>query len=165
MNIAVQPRAQTSNEVVLTESEMLSAGIIGCRRQIQALQAGLVPGAGFRGGCFEIHVQGAAGELAFAKFRNLYWSGSVGTFRQGGDVGPIQVRTRSNWNHDLIVRDGDRDDDVFVLVVGTIPRFRIIGWLRGGDAKQPRYRKTYGERPAAFFVPQSDLRPFEKTQP
>ena len=166
MNIAVQPRCETSNEVVLSESEMHMATAVGCRRQIQALQAGLTPNAGYKGSGWEIHIEGAAGELAFARFRNLYWPATVGTFKRGGDIGDnIQVRTRTNWNHDLIVRDTDRNDDVFILVVGTIPRFHIVGWLRGGDAKHPRYRKTYGDRPAAYFIPQHDLRPFEKTQP
>ena len=161
MNIAVQPRCETSNEVTLTESEMLTAALIGCRRQIGALLENRTPSAAFRGASWEIHIQGAAGELAFARFRNLFWSGSIGTYRRGGDVGDIQIRTRSQPHYDLIVRDGDRDDDVFVLVVGIIPRFRIIGWIYGRDAKQPQYRKEYGGRPSAFFVPQSALRPFE----
>ena len=155
------PHHETSNEIVLTESEMLTAALIGARRQLGALLAGRVPGAGFTGLGWDVHVEGAAGELAFARFRNLYWSGSVGTYRRGGDVGPIQVRTRSRADYDLIVRNTDRSEDIFVLVIGTIPRFEIIGWIRGGDAKQPQYLKRHGDRPAAYFVPRSALRPFE----
>ena len=158
---SVAPPYEKSNEIVLTGYEMFMAAMVGVRRQIEAIQDGRTPNAGYKGSGWEIHVEGAAAELAFARFRNLYWSGSVNTFRQGGDVGPVQVRCRSQSHFDLIVRDGDRDEDVFVLVTGAIPRFEIVGWIRGGDAKQPQWRQEHGGRPSAFFVPQSALQPFE----
>ena len=162
MNIMTLPCPEISNEVMLTGFEMFHAAMVGCRRQISALQDGRTPNAGYTGSGWEIHIQGAGGELAFARYRNLYWSGSVNTFKKGGDVGDIQVRTRSNPDYDLIVRPEDRDEDTFVLVVGTIPRFRIIGWIRGGDAKQPRFLKHHASRPRAYFVPQTELHPFEE---
>ena len=150
-----------TGEVTLSNYELFAAASVGIRRQIEALQNGLPDSAGFEGEGWSNHVEGAAGEMAFAKYRDRYWSGSVGTFKEGGDVGDVQIRTRSKSGYDLIVRDGDRDDDYFVLVVGTAPRFRIVGWIRAADAKQPQWRQEHGGRPGAYFVPQSALHPFE----
>lgn len=104
---------------------------------------------------------GALGELAFAKGCNRFWSGSVGTYK-AGDVGEIQVRTCTKPGHCLIVREDDADDDRFVLVrmeEGTRrPRFHLVGWVYGREAKQPQYRRAPVGRPPAYFVPDSALR-------
>lgn len=104
-----------------------------------------------------MHFDGAGGEMAFAKSRNRYWDGSVNTFKVGGDVGDIQVRTRSRLHYDLLVRDDDRDSDWFVLVVGSLPTFWVIGAIRGQQAKQPQFRRNWGNHGVAYFVPQSAL--------
>ena len=153
-----------NNEITLTGYEMFMAAMVGVRRQIEAMQNGLTSNVGFEGAPWEIHIQGAAGEMAYAKFQDRYWSGSVNTFKQGGDVGDVQIRTRSKSDYDLLIRDGDRDDDYFVLVLGIAPKFEIVGWIRAGDAKQPEYLKEHGGRPAAYFVPQPALRLFEARQ-
>lgn len=151
-------------EVTLEAHELVLASQVGAMRQAEAILAGLGDRHGFRGGTAEgwkVHIEGTAGEMAAAKALGLYWSGSVNTFKSGGDVGFLQVRTRSDRSWDLIVRDGDRDGDAFLLVVGTIPSFRVVGWTLGRDAKQARHRKEHGGRPAAYFVPQAELRPFD----
>jgi len=128
------------------------------RRQIEALRQHRPDRHGFDGeDGWTIHIEGAAGEMAVAKLRNRYWNGSVNTFKTGGDVGAVQVRTRSKAHYDLIVRDDDRNDDAFFLVIGSIPVFDVVGWIKGRDAKRPEWLQTYGERPPAYFVPQSAL--------
>jgi hypothetical protein len=127
------------------------------------------------------HLLGALGEHAFAKWLGVQrpldgqygvcplcrcYAGTVNTFKAGGDVGRYQVRTRSFTNAPLIVRDGDRDDDVFVLVVAhtvgyPLPPsgiFWIIGWIYAADAKQWVFRRDPDRRGAAYFVPQNSLR-------
>ena len=153
-----------SAQVTLTNYELFAAAIVGVRRHIEALQDGLTPNAGFDGEGWEIHIQGACGEQAYAKYEDRFWSGSVNTFKSGGDVGLTQIRTRSKSDYDLIVREADRDDDYFVLVIGTAPTFKIVGWIQAKDAKQPQYLKEYGGRPPAFFIPQAKLQPFEVGQ-
>lgn len=146
-------------EVKLTWHELMTAAQIGLRRQIEAMAKGLPDKHGLdaeKG--WGVHIEGAAGELAFAKATNRYWGGSVNTFKVGGDVGDIQVRTRSRDDYELLVRDDDRDEDCFVLVIGRAPKFKIMGYLTGKDAKQSKWRQTHGGREPAFFVPQSELR-------
>ncbi len=147
-------------EVRLEPFELALSTPVGCRRYMSALYKGLKDGHGLDPEVdgWAIHIEGAAGELAFAKATNRYWSGSVDTFKRGGDVGLFQVKTRSKHKYDLLVRPGDKDDDTFVLVTGQIPVFRVRGWCLGWEAKLAKFSQTHGDRPAAFFVPVDQLR-------
>ncbi len=146
-------------KIHLASYETMMAVSIGGRRQIAAIYKGLKDQHGYEGSGWEVHINAAGGEIAGAKAMDRYWSGSVNTFRCGGDVGEIQIKTRSAHHYDLLVRPQDRDDDIFVLVTGVIPDFRVHGWLRGRDAKKPEWLKTHGERPPAYFAPQFVLHP------
>jgi hypothetical protein len=152
-----------SHEVILTKYEMQMAGSVGLSRGIESISAGNKQAHGCSGDGWGQNIEGAYGELAFAKFINRYWSGSVNTFKDGGDVGDIQVRTRSKHHYDLIVRDGDRDNDIFVLVTGLAPSYLIRGWIKGIEAKRmDDCIKAYGGRPSAWFVPADRLKPVPK---
>jgi hypothetical protein len=60
----------------------------------------------------------------------------------------------------LIVRDHDKDDRRYWLVVGGYGAYRIVGWMLGGDAKNEKYKTFHGnDRPPAYFVPPRDLNP------
>lgn len=144
-------------EVRLAEHEIVMAAGVGVRRQAEALAKGLPDKHGFEGEGFAVHIDGALGELAVAKATNRFWNGSVSTFKAGGDVGRIQVRTRSKDWYDLIVRRDDRDDDAFVLVTGRCPVYKVWGWIRGADAKREAFLQTHGDREAAWFVPKDAL--------
>lgn len=151
-------------EVTLTWSEMSQAANVGVRRQIEALRAEKKDSYGFDGNTgWQIHIEGALGELAFCKAIDRYWGGTINTYKIGGDVGSnIQIRTRSKLDYDLIVRNSDRDDDIFVLVTGQAPRYNVVGWITGKEAKRNEWRRTYGGRPPAFFVPQKELRAIDE---
>jgi hypothetical protein len=138
---------------------------VGCRRQLQAIREGRHDLYGYDGDeGWSLHIEGAAGELAVAKALDRYWSGSVNTYRAGADVGQLQVRTRSQPNYDLLIRDRDDDDAVFVLVTGRVPSFAVRGWLLGRDGKRPEWRREHGGRPPAYFVPQAHLRPITELE-
>lgn len=149
-------------EVWLTPSEAHYAAMIGVARHIEALRANRPDryGADEHDG-WSLHIEGAAGELAAAKYLGVYWSAPVNTYSTGGDVGDLQVRTRSRHDYDLIIREKDRDEDRFILVTGKTPHFRLRGWLTGAEAKTPQYLKEYGGRSPAWFVPASALHPIE----
>lgn len=149
--------------MTLTPYELHLAASVGVRRQIEAMSAGRPDRHGHSGAGWNLHLEGACGELAVAKALGRYWDGSVNTFKKGGDVGAVQVRTRSKHEYELIVRQGDRDSDVFVLVTGVAPSYRVRGWLRGGDAKRPEWEKTHGDRPPAWFVPHAALKSFPES--
>lgn len=139
--------------------EVSRAALVGVSRNVEALRKGLENSRPTNDSEWHVHILGALGECAFAKATGRYWSGSVNTFKNGGDVGAIQVRTRSKHDYDLLVRDGDADGDIFVLVTGGPNDFVVHGWLRGKDAKADRYRKNYGGYGEAYFVPKADLSP------
>ncbi len=151
-------------KILLAQHEIEMAAQVGLRRQLEALQRNLPDRHGYNGrDGWTVHIEGAAGELAVAKTLGRFWNGSVNTFHNGGDVGKIQVRTRSKDDYDLIVREDDRDGDYFVLVTGCIPSFEVRGWILGTDAKRPEWLQTHGGREAAYFVPAAALTPFRQT--
>lgn len=145
-------------EVSLEPFEVRLAAGVGMSRHVAALEKGLPDRHGFSGDGWKVHIEGALGELVVAKALNRFWSGSVNTFK-GGDVGRLQVRTRSSHTYDLIVRSSDADEEYFVLVTGQCPHYRVHGWIKGADAKQPQWVQSHGDRPAAWFIPQNALKP------
>lgn len=159
--------AKSSIDVSLTKRDMDSASRVGCWRYISAVLDGREDAFGLEKGAngWALHIEGACGELAVAKALNLFWDGSVNTFKQGGDVGDMQVRTRSEHHYELLVRPGDRDDDIFILVTGLAPRMRLRGWMFGGEAKQQQFLKTHGDRKPAYFVPNAILRELKELEP
>jgi hypothetical protein len=148
--------------IVLNWNEVAVAAIVGLRRHLEAVRAARADAFGRTDDDgWSDHIEGACGEIAVAKAFGVYWAPSVNTFRCGGDVGRWQVRTRSRADYELLVRASDPDEAAFVLVRGRAPRFEIIGWILGRDAKRQEWVKTYGGRPPAFFVPDEKLQPME----
>lgn len=145
--------------VFLTDEELKLADSIGNLRQDESEKDGRRAAHGFNGNERACHVLGARGELAVAKALGLQWDATVNTFHNRGDVGDIEVRTRTNHSYDLLVRADDADDRRFVLVIGIDRVFSIYGWKRGADAKLKRWIASYGNRPEAYFVPKDRLEP------
>jgi len=142
---------------------MYEAAMVGVRRHIQALFRGLPDryGADPENG-WTIHIEGACGEAAAAKALGIPYVGTVGTFKNGTDVGGFQVRTRRLKWHELNIRKGDRSSDNFILVTGKAPHFNVVGWIRGRHAKRERWLHAHGGRTPAYFVPHSHLRPVRR---
>lgn len=149
-------------EIKLEKYEIELGTFVGNKRYEEAILQNKKDSYGFKKSPEEsrqIHIDGAIGEVAFAKAMNWFYSGSVNTYKNGGDVGAIQVRTRSKHSYDLIVRNNDRDNDIFVLVTGCISDNYIIhGWIIAKDAKNQKFSKSYGNRPSAYFVTKEYLR-------
>lgn len=146
--------------VNLSASEMMAAALIGISRHVSAVKRGLRMAHGIDpDNAWSAHIEGACGEAAFAKAANVFWTSSVNTFKEGGDVRSVQVRTRSKHGYELLVRDGDADDSVFVLVTGRAPSYVVRGWIMGRDAKRREWSQSHGGREAAYFVPHSALLP------
>lgn len=142
--------------ITLTDQEMRIAALTGSERRIQSFHRPDSHGYAGEDG-WTIDIEGAAGELAFAKHLNRYWAATVGTFK-AADIGTkIQVRTVSSADLSLIVRPDDDPEQVYVLMVGTAPTFEFGGWIRGRDARQDAYRRAPNGRPEAWFVPRTAL--------
>jgi hypothetical protein len=151
-----------NGDVTLTPREIAMAAHVGVMRNITALSAKLIPANGFnKEHAWNEHIEGACGEVAFAKLVNRYWMPSVNTFR-AADIGlDIQVRTRSRHDYELIVRPSDNPEHVFVLVTGRSPNFRIRGYVFGREARRDEWFRDHGGRPPAWFIPHDELRPWE----
>lgn len=151
----------TTARITLTEQELEYAAMIGAKRHYESVIHGRKHNPPLKADDIGLwlHIEGACGELAVAKWSGKYWGGDICTFK-AADIGErVQVRTRSKHDYDLIVRDNDNDEHAFILVTGVGIDFTLRGWIWGRDAKRPEFLKTYGGRPAAYFVPQSELRP------
>ena len=144
--------------IKLNENELMMAANVGVRRQVEALSKGLKNQHGaLASKVWQNHIEGACGELAFAKAMNWYWNGSVNTFKLP-DVGNAQVRTRSSHSFELIIRKNDTG--IFVLVTGMAPQYKVHGWFDSKDVKSI-WLQDYGGREKAYFVPQAELHPLE----
>lgn len=150
-----------ADQITLTWQEAAMASEVGRLRQLASIKAGRQDRHGFAGDGWDVHIEGACGELAVAKRLGVYWDGSIDNFGGPDIPGGLQVRTRSQHGYELLIRPGDSDTAVWVLVTGRCPNYRVRGWLRGSEARQPRWLKSHGNRPAAYFVPTSALHPIE----
>jgi hypothetical protein len=145
-------------KILLSLMEVRLATDVGVVRHVEALRRAR-PDAYGRSDedGWTAHIEGACGELACAKALGIYWLPTVNTFKTGGDVASFQVRTRSRDDYQLYVRPDDSDDAIFILVRGIAPRYEVVGWMRGRDAKRPEWFKTFDRRPKAYFVPDAFL--------
>ena len=150
-------------EVTLSWYEAAMGSSIGSLRQLSAVKAGKQDCHGYDGEGWSEHIEGACGEIAVAKLLGIFWDGSVNTWK-ANDLPGLGVRTRSRHDYDLIVRPSDDDHASWVLVTGRCPHYRVHGWITGVDAKRPEFLKNYGGRPAAYFVPASELRRMDEMQ-
>lgn len=143
--------------IVLSDLELRYGRAVGRERHAEALRLDRQDAHDFVGDPEEIHIAGALGELACAKALNLYYVPTVNTFQRGGDVGPYQVRTRSELRFQLMVRTNAVDDDIYVLVRGDSACHLVVGWIRAGDAKRPEWLHPHAGREPAYFVPDTHL--------
>jgi len=144
--------------------EIERAAMTGVRREVESIKAGHRNVAGFSGNfSWQRAIEGACGELAFAKFFKTYWQGSINTFRNGGDVGKLQIKTIGLEDHHLIIKDRDPKDAIYVLVIGKLGEYRIAGWIRDKDARRKEWYTTHVEnRPPAYHIPQEALRSIDE---
>ena len=143
-------------EITLTGREIVQGAFVGIMRQVECIARQSKNQHGAKRD-WQIHIEGALGEMAFSKAVGVYWS-AITKFG-GRDAGAYEVRTRSKHHYELIVRDSDADNvDVrFVLVTGSNGSYVIRGWIRGRDAMRDEWRKGHGGREPAWFVPQCEL--------
>lgn len=146
--------------ITLSDDEMEWVRGVAQKRQSEAVRMNLPDRHGYSGDGLKVHIQGAAGEYAVASAIGVEWDATVNTFKYGGDVGSLQVRTRSNHAWDLILRKDDRPDDTFYLVTGEPPHLRIVGSITARDGMVDEHIARHGGRPAAWFVPHAALKPF-----
>ena len=111
---------------------------------------------------FNVHLLGAIGEVAFAKWLGVYPSWSCRQFKgMAADVGDrYEIRHRASKAHDLILRGGEPVDRVYVLTRGVPPEpIEVSGWTTGTEHRRDEFLMDYGSHGEAWFVPASQLHP------
>lgn len=150
-----------------TDEERQAAMEEGARRQRVNEEKGLRGrnnGPRFGKKALEVHLLGAAGEMAVASFLGLKHELFKETEAKRGSCdlpGNIDVKTRSKSRYDLIVQKNEDPRKKFVLVTIEKQQTLIHGWCHGSDAMIPEFwSDPAGGRPA-YFVPQQHLKPME----
>jgi len=143
--------------VVLTPSEVLTAGHVGLRRNAEAVlnkRKNRFPEK-YVGQLWGNHIESACAELSVCKALGVYWGCGVNTFHVP-DIHLTDIEVRWSSRADLKVRPDD--SGVVVCVTGQCPEYKIVGWIKAEDAKQSKW--YYGEPPPCYFVPHNALQDF-----
>jgi len=154
-------------KIELTPTEFLQAALIGMLRLLKNKLRGRFNSYGSENNPdrWGDHIEGACGEMAVAKFFNVFWSGNMDDFL-AVDVNIerflIEVRTVDVEKKRLRLHPKDDDNRVCILVMGKAPKFKIKGWILAKDGKQDKYWEDPGTGRPAFFVPQSELKSIEE---
>jgi len=112
----------------------------------------------------EIHLLGAAGEVAVASYlgmkEHLFKETEA---RRGSDdlPGGIDVKTRSKHSYDLIVQKSEDPRKKFVLVTVQDQKTLLHGWCYGHEALQEQFWADPARGRPAYFVGKEHLRPME----
>jgi hypothetical protein len=153
---------------VFSEEERTLAMKEGMRRQGVNEAKGL---RGRNGGAWkgskalDIHLLGAAGEVAVASYLGLkeHLFRETEAKRGSDDLpGGIDVKTRSKAAYDLIVQRNESPDKKFVLVTVENQQTLIHGWCYGHEALQEQYWADPARGRPAYFVPKEALRSIDE---
>jgi hypothetical protein len=107
----------------------------------------------------KIDRQGAIAECVLAKHLNVFWCGSINTFKREKDVGAaFEVRSIDSLKKRLIVRADDADDAYFVCIAVLDDACYIMGYMLGKDAKKGKWLQDINGRESAWFVPIDQLK-------
>jgi hypothetical protein len=153
----------TPVEFVFTDEERQLAIEEGMRRQGYNESKGL---RGRNGGAWkgnkalDIHLLGAAGEMAVASYLGMkdHVYQETEARRGSDDLPGIDVKTRSKHSYDLIVQKNEDARKKFVLVTIESQKTFLHGWCYGEEAMEEQYWADPARGRPAFFVPKTVLR-------
>jgi hypothetical protein len=153
-------------EFSFTEEERQMAMEEGMRRQAVNEARGLRgrnKGPRFGDKALQVHLLGAAGEVAVASYLGLKHELFKETEAKRGsdDLPGIDVKTRSKHSYDLIVQKRESLDKKFILVTIESQKTLLHGWCYGHEAMQDQFWADPARGRPAYFVPQSVLRHME----
>jgi hypothetical protein len=145
-------------EINLTAPELMLAAQAGVMRQVENLKKNQAQNTlGYdEKNPWQIHIEGACGEMVIAKMLNQYWKGK-GKWGDS-DVGEDDVRTSPKHYYRLRLHHKDSSDRIFWHVTGMNGIYQVHGWIHAIDGKKEKYWSDIAKknRPA-FFVPIEDL--------
>lgn len=106
------------------------------------------------------HIEGVKAEIGVARYLGLPWTGGVGDTSRA-DVGDyIQVRS-SEAGPSLLLHEWDRDEQPFVLVLGSGLTQRAVGWILARDGKASSFWREPHPGRGCYMVPPNVLSDME----
>jgi hypothetical protein len=153
----------------ITNEAMVLAAMNGTQQRLENIINGVEDTEGCKSNKFEAAVQGECSqrfvhqELRFITQAGLY-EVKYNTFKKYADIGKnIEVRWReSRPDYFLNIRDTDDKNKYYIFVRGYAPNFEIVGWIKGVDGMQERWRGDPGGCGPAYFIPDQFLNPWPK---
>jgi len=149
-----------------TEEERRLAMEEGRRRQAVNEAKGLRGrnrGPRFGDKALEVHLLGAAGEMAVASFlgmKELLYSEAEAK-RGSDDLPGMDIKTRSRHSYDLIVQKNEDPRKKFVLVTIEKQTTLLHGWCYGEEAMMDKFWADPARGRPAYFVGKEYLRSME----
>ncbi len=130
----VETPLDRGEKVVLNSNEQKIAVLMGEQRYKTNREMGIKNRKAGPQSVHQTEVEGVGGELAFGKAFNLYpdLSTSPGDYDFKMVDTTIDVKTTPYFSGRLVVPTYKKisDCDVYVLVVGEMPNYTIVGWLQ-----------------------------------
>lgn len=143
-----------STVLTLNAAEVEVATVIGTYREKTSRERGFRDDS-HRPASESLHqnIDAAGAELAALKASGCRWNMTTGDNLAEPDLWPhVEVRHTTRDDGGLIVRPKDKRERLFVLVIGTLPHYRVVGWIRGEEARRDEHRWQ-----DAWRVPQACL--------
>lgn len=146
----------SQDNILLTEAEVRICQWLAKQRHSSNRSGGVVDAKIGPQSCEDTDLEGICGEFAFCKAMNLYPDMSISPRKGTDDVTlngkTVDVKTTRYKTGKLLARKtkGETPSDIYVLVVGQCPQYKIIGWCRSTELLCENnlidlgYGKTYG---------------------
>lgn len=147
--------------VRLTYAQISLAGHVAVMRRTSDMKSGRVPRFGAKQ-TWDLDINGCCGEIAVARYLNLFWCGAFNDFEARDVGGLVDVRACSKRDYRLILHHDDIDGVPYVNAHVSPPDVVMSGWLFAREGKLDKYWDDPLGGRAAFFVPQKFLRPMDE---
>lgn len=158
--------------ITLTPEQHLEGAQEGYERQVNAIEQDLRSKHDATS-AWEGHIEGACAELAASIVTGLPWTGKGIRHRRGWpkDTSPdLGAATEVRWERPKYRQlltwspSTDYEERFYVLVVGLVPTFEVIGYARGCDMRRLGSEVVYPER-TVYRVPVDRLTPMPHPEP
>ena len=154
------------SEIQLAHWETSLAQFIGVLRQGLSSADGRKDPKRSPRNAYRIHADGAGGEIAFARWRNLYPLLNFLPTKGGADLvaddgKTIDVKTTTKPEGNLLVPGHLKDDpcDIYALMLGDADSgaYHCLGWAKASEVFTDQNRRDFGYG-LTFLVTQDKLR-------
>lgn len=150
--------------VELSENEQAMARFIASFRQHENRINGVKDTATKKNESYRVELNGYGAELAFCKIMNLYPDLTFHIRQHGYDClflngDRIDVKTTTYKTGSLLAARKNPDIDLYVLMIGTFPEYRYVGWAKAEELIQKENLTDFGhgKKKRCYALPQDQL--------